>query len=75
MAQICAVSYVLLVDELERIVLALMQAAALARMLGSSVDMPDWSAVRADFDRALADPPKVVDGRDAAMLTAVGLRG
>lgn len=68
-------SYVLILDQLERLMTPLIQAAAMARMLGSSADVPDWFEIRADFDRTLAAPPKRIDTKDEAMLVAIGLRG
>jgi len=68
------VSYVLLLDMLERMSLAMVQAAVLARALGSSVEVPDWFELRADFDETLAEAPKRVDPKRNAMLVAIGLR-
>jgi len=73
-AELCAVSYVLMVEQLERFYLAAAQAAMLARALGRGVEVPDWFEVRANFDEALARPPKRVDRKQLHMLQALGLR-
>jgi hypothetical protein len=74
-AEICAVSYVLILDELERLAMAFIQAQLFARALAGSGEVPSWTDIRAAFDAALMAPPeKVADVKDHAMLTAIGLR-
>jgi hypothetical protein len=72
--QICAVSYVLMLDMLERQAVAIIQAAAMARALGAQVDVPSWFELREQFDDALAAEPKRVNTKDLVMLQAIGLR-
>jgi hypothetical protein len=64
-----------MLDELHGMVTAMIQAAATARLLGSTVDIPDWWTLREQFDTELAAPPERVDTKQLAMLIAVGLRG
>lgn len=70
----CAISYVLQLDSLERFAVALTQAALMARMLGSQVEVPQWSEIRQRFDAALAAEPKTIDAAQRDMLEAIGLR-
>ena len=67
-------SYVLLLDLLERHTLAAVQSAMLARMLGSTVEIPDWFELREQFDETLAAQPVQTDPKKHAMLVAIGLR-
>ena len=75
MPELCAVSYVLMVEQLERFYLAAVQAAMLGRALGRGVPVPDWFEIRASFDEALARPPQRVDRKHQVMLQALGLSG
>lgn len=68
-------AYVLMLETLERLALAAIQARLTARALGSDVEVPEWFTVRADFDTALAAEPERIDPDREAMLEAVGLRG
>lgn len=72
--ELCAVSYVLMLEQLERFYLAAVQAAMFARAFGRGVEVPDWVEIRAHFDEALAREPKRVDRKQLVMLQALGLR-
>jgi hypothetical protein len=72
---VCSISYVLLLDELHKQVATAQTAAALQRALGADVEMPDWFAIREQFDRGLVAPPAEVDDPDRlVLLKALGLR-
>lgn len=68
----------MLVDRLERWVLATAHAALTARALGAQVDVPDWAEAKARFDELLAaDPVRATsewDSDRSVLLAAVGLR-
>jgi hypothetical protein len=68
------VAYVLMLDQLERLALAFLQAAAIARALGGTAELPNWFEFRDDFDATLAAEPKRVDTKQLAVLQAIGLR-
>lgn len=68
-------SYVLMVEQLERFYLAAVQAAMLGRALGRGVPVPDWFEIRTNLDTALARPPQRVDTKQQVMLQALGLSG
>lgn len=71
----CAVAYVLMVEELRFVAVAHIQAAAMARTLTGAGEVPDWFELRDRFDAALAEPPQRVDAKREALLVAIGLRG
>ena len=73
-AEICAVSYVILWEALERQTLVMIHAALIARMFSSDVDVPDLAGARASFDAALVAPVERVDTPHAVMRRALGLR-
>jgi hypothetical protein len=64
-----------MLDELRYIAVAHIQAAAMARALTGSGEVPDWFEIRDRFDTALAQPPERVDTEQQALLIAIGLRG
>jgi hypothetical protein len=71
---LCAVAYTILVDNLERYSVALFTVAGVAAALGGTGEMPDPEDIRAQFDEALAEDPRVVDPKQAAMRRVLGLR-
>jgi len=72
--QLCSIAYVLMLDELHRQVSTAQLAAALQRAMGADVEVPDWFALRAEFDRRLVEaPPSVADPDRAVLLEALGL--
>jgi hypothetical protein len=68
-------AYLHLVDQLEAMVMASVQAALFARYLGRDVEVPDVLQARRRFDEALAAEPVKVNREEAVMLEAIGLRG
>lgn len=73
-AEVCAVSYVILWESLERHTLVILHAALVSRMLGGQAEVPDMGTVRADFDAALAQAPKTISPTNAVIMRAIGLR-
>lgn len=71
----CAVSYVLLVDEVERRALTMLTVAAIAASAGNRVEFVDPVQARADFDAALTAGPVEVDADQLALIRALGLGG
>ena len=72
--QLCSIAYVLMLDELHRQVSTAQLAAALQRAMGADVEVPDWFALRQEFDRQLVEaPPSVADPDRAVLLEALGL--
>lgn len=66
--------YVLVLEEFARVALAHVQAAAFARALGSSVEVPSWWDMRIRFDETLCAEPEQIDPAKAVMMDALGLR-
>jgi len=72
---LCAVVYVWMLEELRRDVDTAVLAAVLGRAMGADVEVPDWRAVRAEFDVRLAAEPTPVDDRREVIMRAYGMRG
>lgn len=76
MAQVCDLTYVLLLDQLERWSLVEQQAAVVAMAMGAQLDLPTWAETRAAFDKHLDAEFTPAAGDDGAVLRrAVGLAG
>ena len=73
--QTCDLVYALLVDSLERWVLAEHNAAVTILAAGGELPLPNMVERREEFDAALVAPFTRVDAKDAALREAVGLRG
>lgn len=73
-AEICAVSYVILWEALERQTLVAMHAALISRMLGGTGEVPNVADVRAAFDASLMEEPARVSSSDTVIMRALGLR-
>jgi hypothetical protein len=74
--EVCAVAYVLMLEELYRQIAVHTQAALFARAMGNDVDVPDPYAARARFDELLrADPDTTPSSRRGVLLEAFGLSG
>lgn len=72
----CAVAYVLWLEELNQRVTTQTQAALFARAMGTDVEVPDPVQVRERFDAMLAEEPVQVHAtRRDVLAEAFGLRG
>lgn len=73
----CAVAYVLWLEELHRNIDVQIQAALFARAMGNDVDIPDPHAIRTRFDEMLRAVPAGVgpQSRRAVLLEAFGVSG
>ena len=72
----CAVAYVLWLDELYRHIAVQTQAALFARAMGNDVEVPDPYAMRTRFDELLrADPEETPSSRRGVLLEAFGVSG
>lgn len=75
----CAVMYVLLLDDLNRRIATETQAALFARAMGEDVAVPDPVAIRRRFDELLcAEPAEVAEApttRAGVLAEAFGLSG
>lgn len=73
----CAVAYVLLLEDLNRRIAVETQAALFARAMGENAEIPDPVAIRARFDAMLAEEP--VQARPAdrgtVLAEAFGMKG
>lgn len=67
--------YVLLLDQLERWVMAERQVSAVLLAAGAEVEMPTLGEARERFDEALDAPFERVDLEQLRLREAVGLRG
>lgn len=71
---LCAVVYVLRLEELQSQVSTQILAATLARSMGSEVEVPDWYEARAEFDAMLVARPARTNPDDLVLDRALGLR-
>lgn len=74
MREVCAVSYVILWEALERHTLVIIHAALISRMFGGDAEAPDIGDVRAQFDAMLAAEPKRETPENMVIMRAIGLR-
>jgi len=73
---VCAVAYVLWLEELHRHLATQTQAALFARAMGNDVEIPDPVDARARFDAMLAEEPvRAHSTRRDVLAEAFGLRG
>jgi hypothetical protein len=68
------VSYVLLVDELERRSLVALIVGAIAKSVGANVELANPVDERAAFDAALAAEPRQQNADELLLLQELGLR-
>lgn len=73
MAHLCALSYTLQVEELDRITAANYQAAVMAQAQGAKVEVPNIAAVRRQFDEWLMEDPGDVDQTELIKMRALGV--
>lgn len=73
----CALAYVLWLEEVDRQTAAYTQAALFARAMGGEADIPDPHVIRARFDELLAAEPAGVGERSRSdtLREAFGLSG
>lgn len=73
----CAVAYVLLLEDLQRRIATETQAALFARAMGENVEVPDPVEIRRRFDDLLAAEPEQAKPADrgTVLAEAFGLRG
>lgn len=76
----CALAYVLLLEDLYRRIATETQAALFARAMGENVEIPDPVAIRARFDALLAEEPQQARigqpaDRSAVLAEAFGMKG
>lgn len=62
-------AYLLLCEQVDRQVAVNQQAAVMARVMGSKMEVPTFSEARAELDRLLHDDPRQRD----PVLVALGL--
>jgi hypothetical protein len=73
---VCAVAYVLWLEEVNRQTDIQTQAALFARAMGGEVEIPDRMQIRARFDQLLAEEPAGrPTSRRAVLLEAFGVSG
>jgi len=74
---VCALAYVLLLEDLNRRIATETQAALFARAMGGDVPVPDPVELRRRFDELLAEEPQQAKpmSRGSVLAEAFGLRG